>query len=51
MRDKVNSFTGKIIEGVGYVRVPNPPPQKRFSFVDVVLIVALIAGVCFLATR
>jgi hypothetical protein len=45
----VNGFTGKIIPGVGYVRVPNPPPVKAtwWPFKVLFWIVVLLAVVKF----
>lgn len=48
MKDKYNSFTGKIIPGVGYVKVPNaklptePVPWKYFLIFAALAIVYLL---------
>mgnify|MGYP001767793773 CR=1 FL=1 len=52
MKDKINGYTGKIIPGVGYVKVPNPPKHTGWSvLVDLFWIGLFISGVVFLATR
>jgi hypothetical protein len=48
MTDKPNGYTGKIIPGVGYVRVPNP---RKDSFMLVIFDMLKIPtwAVCLLA--
>lgn len=48
-RERINGYTGKIIPGVGYVKVPNPPKEEmvKWPFHVLFWIVVLLAVLKF----